>query len=349
LSPPRIDDEGKIYKGVLLITYTDTIEYYLKHPQFDLINQIFVFVLEPSSAGYADPAILAMISRGKDVLVQATEIVDRTFLESLYPQANVISIGASNWVDYKTFMPVQCDKIYDSIYITNTNPIKRNERFIKAISRIIPRAEPGYKAAIVAAGWGGSDSCVLKSLIKKHRLDGCVEVFTAMPQQELRNLISMSKCSVLLSLKEGSNRALFESMFCDVPVILISENVGVNKSYINEFTGKLVYDFSLETALISMRKTWSFYRPRDWALHNISYEVSISTLKNIISDRKINGGYVNVELKNKVNAPEVRYLPGTIMPSELNELVFRRLALIRDAPVDEIIREISKLFDETVR
>src|SRR5690606_38640614 len=66
-----------IQKGVLLISFTATISLYLRHPHFQLFNKYFVFVLEPSWAGYADSEILAFLRRAEHCIVQATEERDR--------------------------------------------------------------------------------------------------------------------------------------------------------------------------------------------------------------------------------------------------------------------------------
>jgi hypothetical protein len=94
-------------------------------------------------------------------------------------------------------------------------------------------------------------------------------------------------------------------MFLDVPVICLSENIGVNKSYINEFTGLLVKDAFFEEALLAMRSCYKNYKPRDWALMNISPQVTTGKLSSVLDSRF--GSECNSNLEIKVNSPEVEY------------------------------------------
>lgn len=68
--------------------------------------------------------------------------------------------------------------------------------------------------------------------------------------------------NILLSLKEGSNRAIFEGFFANTPAIVLKSNIGVNKSYINEQTGRLIREDELPEALVEFRSSFSRYSPR---------------------------------------------------------------------------------------
>ena len=109
-------------------------------------------------------------------------------------------------------------------------------------------------------------------------------------------------------------------MFLDVPAICISENIGVNKSYINEFTGLLISDSFLEDALISMRENWISYRPRAWALKNISPNATTAKLANLLELKF--GAICNSTLSVKSNNPEVEYLDEDIDHVEILTRLF---------------------------
>ena len=96
-------------------------------------------------------------------------------------------------------------------------------------------------------------------------------------------------------------------MFCDVPVICLSENIGVNKAYINEFTGLLIPDAQLEDGLQWMQSSYQEFHPRKWALENISAEKTTDCLFEVSKAR----AYQNLSSETmhvKVNAPEAQYL-----------------------------------------
>jgi hypothetical protein len=70
-----------------------------------------------------------------------------------------------------------------------------------------------------------------------------------------------------------------------VPIVVSAGNRGVNKSLINERTGRLVSDEELPTALRGMLENTSDFRPRQWMELHTGYrntgralDVAIATL-----------------------------------------------------------------------
>ncbi|MDN6327076.1 MAG: glycosyltransferase, partial [Alkalibacterium sp.] len=306
LSPPQQDGE-KVIKGVILLTFTHTFSFFLKHPKWEKLNKYFLFVLEPSWAGYADPDIIAFLQEAEHCILQASEVRDRSFVNGLFPHVPCMETGASNWVDERLFTEGSSEldgKEYDSIYIANLTPFKRVLKAIKFAS-IVKQKDPDYKMAIVCASWGGVNKDVLLKYSRKLGVEENVVIYKGMKQAKLVELVRKAKCSILLTLKEGSNRVLFESMFVNVPVICISENIGVNKSYINAETGVLTTDKLVPNALIYMSKNYTNYRPKFWALDNISADKTTSYLSSLIESWF--PGQINTNLFVKVNSPEVGY------------------------------------------
>ncbi len=302
-----IRQDGVILKGVILIKFTRTFSYFLNKNWFDRLNELFVFVLEPSWAGYADPDILSFLVKAEHCFVEASEVEDRSLLNGLFPDGRSLSFGSGDWVDPDIFSPTKSLKRYDSIYVANLNPMKRVSRYIDAVSEIVAKTDPGYKACIVCASWGdGAQQLeLIKSHIKNEGLESNLELIIGLSREDLVKKLGECKSSILLSYKEGSNRAIFESMFVDVPVVCISENIGVNKSYVNEHTGVLVSDLFLEDALVEMKSNWRSYRPREWALDNISPQITTLKLSKVL-ETKI-GPLCNSSLYVKVNSPELDY------------------------------------------
>ncbi len=321
LSLPIAADSG-IKKGVIVITFTTTLAFYLRHPQFDLLNKYFVFVLEPSWAGYAIPEILLFLMRAEHCLVQSSEQKDQVLLNALFPSGVATSIGASDWVNPAVFSPDGADKYFDSIYVANLNPIKRAYRYIDAVANAQAKV-PHYKACLVCAGWGGATQDLIAYIAAKG-LGDVIQFIPGLERRELVKAVNRSKVNVLLSFKEGSNRSLFEAMFSNVPVICLAENIGVNKSYINEFTGLLVPDIFLEDALLSFVEGWRGYSPRAWALSNISPQRTTDKLTQLLASKF--GDRCNSGLAVKSNDPEVVYLDSPVSNIELNEALFQVLA-----------------------
>lgn len=301
-----------VEKGILVITFTKVSSYYYRNTNIDLLARYFHIVLEPSWSGYMDADILFWTTKTREpVFVQSSEIRDRVALECLCSNLVPISIGASDWVDHRNFTPLEREKKYDSIYVANTSPVKRIHVYLKAIRKIVREYDPNYQGVLVCAAWGGK-ATEIQGLIDHYGVGGNCKLQLSLTQAELSELLSACKVNVLMSLKEGSNRSLFESMFCNLPVIALADNIGVNKSYINEYTGALIYEDRLSEVLLHMAAHWRQYQPRRWALKNISPEATTAKLLEIIAART---GEVPVEGSRtfiKINNPEVSYLeyPG---------------------------------------
>ena len=319
LKMPDIREGDVASKGVILIAFTRTFGFYLEHINIDLLAKYFHIVLEPSWSGYIDPDIIGWsVKTSHPIYVQSTELDDRTTLTQLNKNLVPMSFGASNWVDYKSFYNVDTDKTYDSIYIANTNPIKRIVRYLLAVKKII-KEDPQYRACLVCALWGGNKKEDISNLIHKFGLTYNMDVFFGLKKNELREKLSASKVNILLSYKEGSNRSLFESMFVGIPVICLVENVGVNKSYINEHTGLLIEDQYLENALMHMKEKSTNYSPRQWAMKNIAPEVTTEKMIDVINSTEQANININ-EVQIKVNNPELSYfMHPQIKKSGLNE------------------------------
>jgi len=322
LSLPFFEDDKCICKGVLLITFTETLAYYLGTDKFDLVNKYFVLVIEPSSSGYADPEIIGMIQSADDCVVLATEVKDRALINCMFPNIPVATFGASDWVSPVIFTPTSTVKEFDSVYVANMNPVKRIYRYIDAIAKLMT-SNPEYVGCLICARFGGDINGV-SEYIRCKGVEENIVFIPGLERSELIDVVQKAKVSVLLSLKEGSNRTLFESMFLNVPVVCISENIGVNKEYINSNTGLLVPDAFLEDSLRYFADAGDIWRPRDWALANISPYQTINRLAEILKVKY--GETCDYNLQVKVNAPELEYADRDDH-LEVNEMLLGSLAV----------------------
>ena len=134
-----------------------------------------------------------------------------------------------------------------------------------------------------------------------------VALFEDLSKSQVNDVLNRSRCNLLLSLKEGSNRSLFEAIFAGIPVILLEQNVGVNHDYVNSNTGKIVPETSLWRAMLEMKSGADHYSPREWAMANISPQQTTAKLGAEL-DRLFPGDPNRFRnLVVKVNAPEVTY------------------------------------------
>ncbi len=303
---PVYENNGFVSKGILIIKFTKVFSYYLRNIDINKLAKHFHIVLEPSWSGYFDADILSWALETREyVFVEATELLDRIALNALTTNLVPLSFGASDWVDNNSYYEQDCDKQYDSIYVANTSHIKRVVRYLKAIKKITKNSDPDYKGCLVCASWGGKQE-IIRSLPKYFGIECNIEIHFSLNREALNKVINSSKVNILLSYKEGSNKSLFESMFTNVPVICIAENIGVNKCYINEHTGLLISDRFLEDGLLQMKDSWKKYQPKKWAMENISPEKTTEKLLAILEAR--DGIHDSCEVYTKTNNPECSYL-----------------------------------------
>ena len=333
-------------KGILLIKFTRTFSYYLKNINIPKLNEYFHIVLEPSWSGYADADVLGWIGMSKNIVIESSEQQDRILMNCFADTFIPVRFGSGCWVPQADFKPQLIEKEFDSIYIANNNPIKRVYRYITAIKNIVDAGATEYKACLVCASWGG-DNELVETLIKKAGVEKNITLRFSLPRNEVAKYLNMSKCNILLSYKEGSNRSLFESMFCDVPVICISENIGVDKSCINELTGLLVPDTNLEESLLWMSSHFNKFSPKEWAEKNISPNATKASLVDVINHR-VGEELTYDEVYTKVNAPEACYMANVNFKfRHFNEelfSIFRTDSVIDD--LDEKLLLLAKKFSD---
>ena len=303
---PRKERGKTVEKGVLLLTFTSTFDYYFHLVQIDRLLNDFYIVIEPSWAGYCDDSILQWSKFYKHkIVVQSSEVKDRIFLNTLNSNLIAVDFGASDWVDFRIFHLIpDVEKCYDSIYVTNYKPGKRHHVYLRAIAKI---GDPSYRGAMACGRWGKAKKKVL-DLIRYYGVENNIDIYESLPQHDLNKLLNKAKVNVLFSKKEGSNRSIFEAFFANVPAIVLKNNIGMNKGYINKYTGMLVDEKEVCNALLYFREKWGKFRPREWAMENISplktTEKLNSILKTISSEEGLEW---KTNIVPKVNCPEVEY------------------------------------------
>jgi glycosyltransferase involved in cell wall biosynthesis len=292
--------------GVLLIKFSRTFGAAAAMLNTRELRRQYYVVLEPDWAGYCLPEILAWCGTGRPVIVQSSAASDREFLSEFCEELVPVEFGASDWVDHRIFCPLNCEKRYDSVYVANLSRGKRLHAYLRAIATIV-KDEPAYRGALVCSDWGGSQG-TLEALIKFYEVGGHVDIYHQVPQFRLNEILNLSKVNVLMSLKEGSNKSLFEAMFAGTPVMALRENTSINQSYVNYRTGRLVPEQEVVEALKHFRYSWQEYDPRAWAMANISPQVTTQKLETLLRQLSPDGqAESGGGLLVKVNSPEATY------------------------------------------
>ncbi len=328
----RKDDQGKEYwpKRVIKLKESSEGERGALVISFDVFGQLpaffdmksimrdYLLILEPSWSGYCVPEVMHFINHPEwKVIVQAAEILDFNFLKRINSNLIPIDIGASNWVDDRTFTDLGLKKIYDCVMISHFGDLKRHYHLFQALKQI---DDPKFRVCLIGEPWGGRTQQDLEDLARYYGVRDTIDIFIQVPAATVNELLNKSKVNLLLSKKEGANRSIFEGLFANVPGIVLKSNCGVNKSYVNEHTGRLIEDGELGSTLKWFRENYEKLSPRKWALENLSCRVSTKRIEAIAKSISAERGEVWTRpFVPKVNRPEFEYYDECLTPFEFEK------------------------------
>ncbi len=304
-------------RGVLCIGFDVFGQLAVTHDMAAILRD-YHLVLEPSWSGYCAPELLQFLAYpDQAVVVQTPDKLDFAFLQRLDRNLLPIEIGASNWVDHRVFRDLGEAKRYDCIMIAHFGDLKRHQVLFDAMRRI---GDPSFRACLVGEPFGGRTRADLELLAAYYGVRSSIDIFERVPPEQVNALLNASKVNVLLSVKEGANRAIFEGLFANVPGIVLAANRGVNKDYVNEHTGCLIDERDLAETLLWFRANAGSIKPRSWAMANIAPEVSTRRLEEVLRDLAASRGEPwEGGLVVKVNRPEFEYFDRTLTPIDLSK------------------------------
>ncbi|WP_196799744.1 glycosyltransferase [Thioalkalivibrio sulfidiphilus] len=306
---PLFEGNELVEKGVIIIKFSETCGALYQLLDVHLLAKYFRIVLEPSWVGYSLPEILVWSRLGDEKVILLTPYQDDfDFISGLESNLVPITLGPADWVDPNTFKRIEMsEKKYDCIYVANFDPMKRVDRYLRAVVRA-SKKNKHFRACLVCAGHGTARSEILE-VVKWAKSKANVDFFEGMQQSELNKLVNQSKVNVLVSLREGANKGLAEGLWADVPALLIKECACGNQRHINDATGKLVADNELERELLWFSDHYGSFKPRSWVDENIDPRISAATLNAHVQRFDKAESIVNKRnIVPKVNKPELAYL-----------------------------------------
>jgi len=300
LKPPLSCGE----KGVLFVMVNDTIR--LLHTGMNLSKLLnnYTLVFEPSWSSYCHPDLLEYTRWSEEIFVLSAEENDFAFLNRLGANLVPVSLGPCDWVDPRAAVPyLDNPKEYDIVMNSNWGPWKRHY----VLFDMLRKSQKHYKVALIGSPWfSASTRHDIERLVSYYGVASQVAIFDSIPYQQVMEITCRSRVSVLLSLKEGSNRAIAESIFCNVPVLALSNHVGGIRKNIVPETGILAEQTNLESAIAKLAE--SDIRPREWGLEHISCFKSTEKLNSVLREHALRQGRPWTEdIAARSNSPESSY------------------------------------------
>ncbi len=291
-------------KGVLFVMVNDTVR--LLHTGMNLPKLLndYTLVFEPSWSSYCHPDLLEYTRWSEEIFVLAAEENDFAFLGRLGANLVPVSLGPCDWVDPRTAEPyLDNPKEYDIVMNSNWGPWKRHY----VLFDMLRKSHKHYKVALIGSPWfSASTGNDIERLVNYYGVASQVAIFDSIPYKQVMDITCRSRVSVLLSLKEGSNRAIAESIFCNVPVLVLSNHMGgIRKNVVPE-TGLLADEASLESAIAKLEE--SGIRPREWGLEHVSCFKSTANLNSVLQEHALRQGRPWTEdIAVRSNSPESSY------------------------------------------
>lgn len=296
--------------GVILLKYNPSFVRFLCVYDITRVLESYQLVLEPSWIGYEDPVYHLFIDRERHVVVEAHQRADFEYVQSLAANLLPVSTGSSYWVDEDTFRPIEgLKKKYIAIMVANWTPLKRHDVLLRAVVRLGSRKDRVALVGFPIAGYGRER---IDSMVRRFGLGDRVDLFEWLAPQELNILLNQSHANILLSHKEGGNKAVFEGLFAGVPCIVAEDHMGIRREDVNEATGIRVKDLDLAEALLHMREVGSKRDTREWALNHASSSQSTSLVESALREAASRDGRPwTAGIVRKVNRPFARYKYAT--------------------------------------
>ncbi|NNL85302.1 MAG: glycosyltransferase [Myxococcales bacterium] len=293
-------------RGVLFVMFTELFAAIADQVDVQRLLAEYTLVLEPSWSGYCDRDLLFFTQFEEPIFALTAERLDYDFITRLDSNLHPVFIGSGDWVDPSIAEPfIGAEKRYDIVMNAHWGPSKRHRVLFRSLKALGSHC----RVALIGGPWEGCDRDAVVELARYFGVREQIEFFERIPYAQVMEVMAAARVCVLLSLKEGANRALPEAMFCDVPVVLLKEYVGGCQKNVVPETGVIVPQADLTATLKRMIRGEGAFRPRRWALQNIACVKSGERLNEIVkADAQQRGFPWTEDLAPHKNAPESRYL-----------------------------------------
>ena len=295
-------------KGVIVLKYTESLWRFPAMFRIEALASRYAFVLEPSSWGYEDPRFFIYVGRDMDVVVQSPWRRDHEFITQLHSNLVSVRTGAGDWVDPKTFSSNKPprDRRFDVVAVSAWSALKRHEDLFRVAAQL-KAAGRELQIALIGYPLDWTQERV-RQLARTYGIERQCTIYEQVPQSVVAEVVGDSRLYVLMSRREGANKALYEALWCDTPVAVYDSHRGVNTDIVRDEVGTLYDAQGLAAAIGRVVDNPDRFAPRRWAEEHTGYVNSTAvlnvTLKRLAEAR---GLPWTEDIAEKINAPEMIY------------------------------------------
>lgn len=232
LKKPSINNDGSINKGVLYLQYNNSLYEFAQLYNLTNIYQKYILIFEPSSWGYSDLGLELLLHGKNKVFVMAQDQIDFEITARLDSRLIPIRAGAGDWInlDILTNTQDKADKIFDVCMVASWRKLKNHKLLFQRLSKL----GKGIRIALIGYCWENRTAASIRAEQNKYFPDSLVSIFESVPHDYVFKVLGESKVALMLSEREGANRGIYEALASNIPVVMLSNNRGVNKNLILE-------------------------------------------------------------------------------------------------------------------
>ncbi len=272
-------------RGVLVLDYSYIFPMFAALFDIEAIAKRYHIVLEPSWRGLCTADVLAYSRLDFPVMVQTIEPRDVAFVKALRSNLTTVPIAANWWIDHRLIQPVPAaERDIDVVVVASWSAVKRHWRLFHALARLRRR---GHRLRVALVGYPSDKTrAEIEAEARYFGVDDQIEIHERVSLAEVGALYARSKVHVLWSRKEGANRAVIESLFADVPVVVRRGlSYGYHYPYINDQTGAFADEEELGDVLLDVIANRNRYRPREWAMANMTCQRATEILEQALREQ----------------------------------------------------------------
>ena len=295
-------------RGVLLLKYGESFLWFSALFDLEEVAKRYALVLEPCWAGYQDWRFLTYLGSDLNAVVLSPHPIDFDFIESLRSNLTPIRLGAGDWVDPDTFKPQgEVRNRFDVVMVSSWNPLKRHKDLLKAVAKLKQEGYEGLQVALVGSPtvWSRDE---IENMIDSYGLQHNCTIFEDIPHHSVGEVVASSRVFVLASRQEGANKALYEALFCDTPVIAYSGHRSVNPDHVGPNVGVRFTAGRLHEGIKTVLSNEDQFSPRDWAIRNTGWPVATEKLARLLQRSELERTHPWIRpIAPKKNAPNLQY------------------------------------------
>ena len=276
-------------KGVIYLRFNESFRQFAALFDLTKIANHYRIVLEPSTWGYLDEVFHLYVGSGLDVIVQSQDRIDYDVIRQMDSNLHPLRLGAGDWIDPEVFTPATKDgKSYDVVMIASWIRLKRHHILFRALAQ---HRLSNLRVALIGYPWAGRTRRDIEREARTYGVLQQIDIYENIPHSQVADIIRKSKIAVMLTKREGANRAIYECLLCGVPVVLYRHNRGVNKDIIRSETGVLADDDELGPVMREMIANYTRYNEvARWAASNVGRHVAHKKLNSCLEMIARNNG-----------------------------------------------------------